>query len=107
MSEEDIREEVDTFMFEGHDTTSMGICWSLYLIGLDQKVQAKVHEELDSIFGDDRERPINIDDLANMKYLECCIKEALRLFPSVPLIGRKLQNDTVLAGYNIPRSKYK
>ena len=34
-----IREEVDTFMFEGHDTVSSAICWTLYEIGLDTDVQ--------------------------------------------------------------------
>ena len=37
-----------------------------------------------------------MDDIKDMKYLECCIKEALRLFPSVPLFGRTLTEDTVM-----------
>ena len=32
-------------------------------------------------------------DLANMKYLDCCIKECLRLYPSVPIYARKLHED--------------
>ncbi|XP_022651607.1 cytochrome P450 4c3-like isoform X4 [Varroa destructor] len=103
LSLEDIREEVDTFMFEGHDTTAMGIAWSMYLIGLHEDAQKKIQEELDSIFGDDRERHITTDDLKRMKYLECAIKEAQRLFPSVPFIGRELMEDVVVNGYTVPR----
>ena len=33
LSLEDITEEVDTFMFEGHDTTTCSIAWTLFLIG--------------------------------------------------------------------------
>jgi cytochrome P450 len=59
-------------------------------------IQVKVHEELDAIFGDDKDRPITSQDLTRMKYLECVIKESLRIYPSVPFIQRKLDNDIVL-----------
>jgi cytochrome P450 len=87
-TERDIREEVDTFMFEGHDTTAWGISWSIYLLGLHPEKQRLVHEELDSIFGEDQEREFSQEDLRNMHYIECVVKEAQRLFPSVPVYAR-------------------
>ncbi|GBO19124.1 Cytochrome P450 4V2 [Araneus ventricosus] len=74
LNEEDIKEEVDTFMFEGHDTTAMGITFALYCIGLYPDVQRKIHEELDGIFSNNKQRPITMDDVRSMKYLECTIK---------------------------------
>ncbi|XP_022239479.1 cytochrome P450 4c3-like [Limulus polyphemus] len=103
LSLEDIREEVDTFMFEGHDTTAMGISWTLYLIGLDRTIQQKIQYEIDSIFGDDKKRPVTIEDIKKMKYLDCALKEGLRLFPSVPFIGRMLKEDIVVNGHTIPQ----
>ncbi|GBM99130.1 Cytochrome P450 4V2 [Araneus ventricosus] len=103
LTEEDIREEVDTFAFEGHDTTSMGISWALYLIGLHRDVQEKVHEELDQIFGDDTERDVNTDDLKDMKYLDRVLKESQRLYPSVPIIGRQTSEDTTICGFPVPK----
>lgn len=74
MSEDDIREEVATFMFAGNDTTAMGISWTLFLIGHSPSVQQKIHDELDAIIGEDTQRHVNHNDLKEMKYLECVIK---------------------------------
>jgi cytochrome P450 family 4 len=108
LSDLHIREEVDTFMFEGHDTTSASLNWTIFLLGCHPNYQSKVHEELDEIFGEDKTRPITSKDLAEMKYLEACIKEALRLYPSVPFLIRYLTSDLVLddkvtipAGYDV------
>ncbi|HEY6436604.1 MAG TPA: cytochrome P450, partial [Ignavibacteriaceae bacterium] len=103
-TERDIREEVDTFMFEGHDTTAMAISWTLHLIGLNAEIQDKCHQELDNIFGDnDNQRSIDITDLRDMKYLEACIKEALRLFPSVPFVGRINEQEISVNGFIVPK----
>ncbi|ELK37957.1 Cytochrome P450 4V2 [Myotis davidii] len=51
LSHEAIREEVDTFMFEGHDTTAAGINWALYLLGCYPEVQKTLDSELEEVFG--------------------------------------------------------
>ncbi|KAK4297383.1 hypothetical protein Pmani_030200 [Petrolisthes manimaculis] len=101
LSDEDIREEVDTFMFEGHDTTAAAINWSLYLLGCHPEIQARVHEELDMIFSSP-DQPVTMAELREMKLTENCIKEALRLFPSVPFLARELQEEAVIDNYRIP-----
>ena len=60
LSLEDIQEEVDTFMFEGHDTTAAAINYFCYLVGCHPDVQAKIHAEMDSIFGGIRFRLLSL-----------------------------------------------
>ncbi|XP_067120733.1 cytochrome P450 4c3-like isoform X2 [Centruroides vittatus] len=104
ITEEDIREEVDTFMFEGHDTTAIGISWALYNLGLYPDIQQKAYEELYSIFGDDKERPITCDDMREMKYVECVIKESLRLYPPVPFIARSHPEEFKIGDITMPKN---
>ncbi|XP_058121858.1 cytochrome P450 4C1-like [Anopheles ziemanni] len=104
LSDEDVREEVDTFMFEGHDTTTAGISWALFLLALHPEVQEQVHQEIDSIFPDGSDRPATMQDLNEMKLLERCLKETLRLYPSVAIFGRTLSEDVTLGGYHVPAS---
>jgi len=101
LSDQDIQDEVDTFMFEGHDTTASSMGVTLYLIALDKNVQKKCQEELDTIFGDS-DRLSTSADLANMKYLTACVKESLRLYGSVPAIGRVTAQEVELEGHIIP-----
>ncbi|XP_054260624.1 cytochrome P450 4C1-like [Macrosteles quadrilineatus] len=102
LSDQDIREEVNTFMFAGQNTTQLAINYCLYLLGENPEIQDKAHEELLNIFGDSDRQP-TMEDLKSMKYLENCIKDALRLFPSVPVIARKLTEDEVFGKYTLPK----
>ena len=100
LSDMDIREEVDTFMADGHDTTASGISFCLYNLAKNSEVQEKVFEEIQSCGDDD----LNLSSLNNLKYLELVIKETLRLYPSVPYFSRTLNEDFHTNGYIFPKN---
>ncbi|KAK9872645.1 hypothetical protein WA026_018779 [Henosepilachna vigintioctopunctata] len=103
IDDDGIREEVDTFMFAGHDTTSVCLTFTLMLLANNRNCQDKIYEEILTIFGKDDREP-NYNDIQELKYMERCIKESLRLYPSVPLIGKQLCEDVQTKnGYIIPK----
>nr|UPO37784.1 cytochrome P450 4g15 [Liriomyza trifolii] len=104
ITDTEIKEQVDTIMFEGHDTTAAGSSFFLSVMGIHQDIQDKVIAELDEIFGES-DRDCTFQDTLEMKYLERCLMETLRIFPPVPVIARELQEDLKLVSdnYIVPR----
>ena len=104
LSKSDIVEEVDTFMFEGHDTVATNIAFCLYLLASHPEIQRKVQAEMDEIFGENTQNDPSYSDLSKMRYLEKCIRETLRLYPSIPVMSRRIQGDSDvhIDGYEVP-----
>ncbi|KAJ8798149.1 hypothetical protein J1605_016782 [Eschrichtius robustus] len=104
LSDEDIRAEADTFMFEGHDTTASGLSWALYNLAKHPEYQERCRQEVQELLRDREPKEIEWDDLAQLPFLTMCIKESLRLHPPVTVISRRCTQDTVLPdGRVIPK----
>ncbi|CAH0550246.1 unnamed protein product [Brassicogethes aeneus] len=101
LSDEEIRQEVDTFVLAGHDTTAVAIGWTLFALANYPDIQAKVQAELDEIF-QGKERPMTPEDIIRLKYLDRVIKEVLRLYVPAHIVGRKLDKEIVLDNLKIP-----
>jgi len=68
----------------------------------------QVFEELQSIFvNEDRNGPPTYKDFQQMKYVEMVIKETLRLFPPLPFIGRRLDEDMKIGEFMCPAGNFK
>jgi len=73
----------------------------LYCMATHPQYQKLVQEELDEVFGDS-DRECTTNDASKMKYLECCIKESMRLYTTVPNIARKISEEVEINGYKVP-----
>ncbi|KAL4235446.1 hypothetical protein ACF0H5_007082 [Mactra antiquata] len=82
LTQDEIRAEVDTFLFAGHDTTSASISWGIYALGKYPDIQDLVYTEVISIVGDG--------------------EETMRMYSIVPLIGRGLREPLTIDGVTLP-----
>lgn len=89
-----------SFTLQGHDTTTSGITFCLYNIAKNRDVQEKCFKEIIEVFGTDKTEPTTLAKLNSLSYLELTVKESLRLFPSVPFIGRLAMEDIELSKMN-------
>lgn len=102
LTDQEIRDEADTFLFEGHDTTSSGISWMLYTLATHPEAQTRCQEEIDEAIEGKETKDIEWDDLPKLKYLTMCLKEVLRLHTPVPFIERQVTKDIEIEGHLVP-----
>lgn len=103
LSETDVRDEIISTMIGGFDFTATGAAFALYLLGHHPDIQSKVQDEIDAAFGDDFEKPLDAEAIKGLTYMECVLKEAMRLYPPGPLLARSVARDMKIGKYTIPR----
>lgn len=100
MTDKQVRDESVTLLFAGHETTANAMNWTFYLLSQNPDVEAKLHEELDTVL---QGQPPTLADLKRLPYTEMVIKESMRIFPPVYAVSRVAVEDAELAGYTIPK----
>uniref|UniRef100_A0A1I8EN64 Cytochrome P450 family protein n=1 Tax=Wuchereria bancrofti TaxID=6293 RepID=A0A1I8EN64_WUCBA len=101
LTDENICDQVNTFMAAGSNAVSTQVGFNLFALGHRQNYQEKVYEEIKYVLGD-TERDITTDDVKKLKYLYQCVCETGRITPNVVVIGRKIHIELNLCGYTIP-----
>ncbi|CAC5386836.1 CYP4B1 [Mytilus coruscus] len=100
LSDEDIRAEVETFMFEGHDTVASAISWSIYCLGRYPEEQEKVYTEISELLVDELE--VTWENLQEMPHLTAFVKESMRMFAPVPGTARLLTSPMQFGDIIVP-----
>eukprot|EP00698_Gefionella_okellyi_P002324 TRINITY_DN12143_c0_g1_i1.p1 TRINITY_DN12143_c0_g1~~TRINITY_DN12143_c0_g1_i1.p1 ORF type:complete len:513 (+),score=77.04 TRINITY_DN12143_c0_g1_i1:1649-3187(+) len=102
LSDEEIYSQCLTFFFAGHDTTAHTLAWCVHEIACHPEVERRVLAEVDAVLTD-RKADLEWTDLPKLKYINCVVKEVLRLHPPAPLFLREASADFELDGHLVRR----
>lgn len=78
-------DQVAIFFLAGHETSASALAWALYLLALDPSVQGRVLAEVQENIGT---KPPDFADIARLSFTRDVFREALRLYPPVPMMVR-------------------
>ncbi|XP_058535706.1 1,25-dihydroxyvitamin D(3) 24-hydroxylase, mitochondrial isoform X1 [Ochotona princeps] len=101
LSKKELYAAVTELQLAAVETTANSLLWALYNLSRNPQVQQKLLQEIQNVLPDCRVP--RAEDLRNMSYLKACLKESMRLTPSVPFTTRTLDKDTILGEYAFPK----
>jgi cytochrome P450 len=91
-------DQVAIFFLAGHETSASALAWALYLIATHPDVQARVAEEVAAL----PEQP-ELSDMSTLRLTRDVFREALRLYPPVPMMVRQAAHDETLRDRAVPK----
>jgi cytochrome P450 len=100
LGDEEVRSQVLLFMLAGHETTAIALTFALHLLGRHHDVQDAVRTEVRAALGDQHPTAASAGDLP---LTTAVLKEAMRLYPSAPIMGRRTVEEDDLMGYRVPQ----
>ncbi len=98
-TDEDRYDHFRTAVGAGHDTTAFFMSYLVYLLARHQDIQQKLVDYLDTqLAGKDI---VTVDDLSQLKYLQCVMMETLRMYPIIPVVTRECSSDAIIKEENL------
>ncbi|KAL8758460.1 MAG: hypothetical protein Q9199_001478 [Rusavskia elegans] len=104
-SDEDLVDQMMTFLAAGHETTASALTWAIYLLAKHPQIQDHLRDEVQSLLPNPLENPdaiVTSETIEKMPYLNNICQEILRLFPPVAVTIRVAVKDTTVRGQYIP-----
>lgn len=101
LSKKELYAAITELQIGGVETTANSMLWLIFNLSRNPAAQKKLLQEIREVVPPDQD-PCG-EHIKSMSYLKACLKESMRLSPSVPFTSRTLDKDTVLGDYAIPK----
>jgi cytochrome P450 len=99
MTDDEITDNLLTFITAGHETTALALAWTLDLLSRHPDCEARAVAEIDAVTGG---LPVQPDHIARLTYVKQVFQEGMRLYPPAPIIARAVTRDFTLANRPVP-----
>ena len=100
MTDRQLRDEVMTMLLAGHETTSLALSWTYYLLSQHPDVDQRIADEVERVIGDARPAFAHVDRLTRTRQ---ALEESLRLYPPAWGFSRLSLGDDDIGGYRLPK----
>jgi cytochrome P450 len=101
LSDEELRNQVVTFLLAGHETTATLVTWAFCLLSQNPGARGAVEAELDRVIAN--QTPAALGELLpQLPHLHATLQETLRLYPSIWIAERRVIAADPIGGYTIP-----
>ncbi|KAJ9076130.1 hypothetical protein DSO57_1029260 [Entomophthora muscae] len=105
-SDDDVINDLGVFFIAGHDTTANTLTTTFYYLSKHQDVQEKARAEVLRVLKG-KDQPPTYDELKEMTYIDCIIKESMRIVSTVAQLRRYCPKGEVLSsGFTIPKNTF-
>jgi cytochrome P450 len=98
MDDRQLRDEVVTMLLAGHETTSLALSWTYYLLSQHPDVERSIAGEVERVIGDRRPSFTDIERLTSTRR---ALDESLRLYPPAWGFSRQALGDDEIGGYRL------
>jgi cytochrome P450 len=99
LTDRQIRDQIITLLLAGHETTAKAMSWTLYLVSQHPEVEQKIRAEIENVLAGDTP---TVEHVGQLTYTWMAIEEAMRLYPPVWILSRKVAADDEIDGYHVP-----
>ena len=99
-SQQDLVEQMKTFLIAGHETTATALTWAVYFLTKHPEMQKRLRDEVSHLPSIETMSAADIDTIP---YLSAFTSEVLRFHPPVPITVREAVRNTSILSTPIPK----
>ncbi|KAJ9079996.1 hypothetical protein DSO57_1029739 [Entomophthora muscae] len=106
LDEDDVINDLSIFFLAGHDTTANTLTTIFYYLSKHPDIQEKARKEVNAVLKGEKRIP-TAEELKELHYIDCIIKESMRIVSTVQQLRRYCKDGKTLSnGFTVPKDMY-